>query len=306
MSPLPHSEAEDRKKEAKASGTLRYPCFGGALAEGDGVDVAPGRYRPVPAVWAGAFGGLAALPRAPGSPWPWPTSWELQQQVGAGLGSASGQAPAEDGPARVLTFSSLEPRKGGHLVGEWLAVQEQGSLCPLLCRSPDPPGQAASAGPPGSAGREPSSREGSGQCGAPRLEGRGAGLEGRGRRRAGLEEGGAGGAGSPGGRAPGCGCWRRADARPEAGRPWGGPLLPSPCPCPGEPGRGGGLCRAALFIHWFAQCHLSHTGGWPRFWELSLGGGGGAVAYPEPVRFGGVALQGARREPERGVSYPSR
>lgn len=122
--------------------------------------------KSVSTLQAMVFQGQAALPRTPGHPWPLdhPLGTPAVGGAGAGPGMWQGSHRGVAQP-RILTFSSLELRKGGHLVGERPGCAGTRQLCPSLtgsARARTLPSQAASAGhqqmlgtshPPGRAGQ---------------------------------------------------------------------------------------------------------------------------------------------------------
>lgn len=126
----PHSEAEDGGEEARPLGPW-LPSFGRRC----------GPFAPCPArhtqaetcLSAGVFPGWAALPRAPGTPWPREAlPGDPSSKWGQGWAQRLERPPRRRGPAPVQrVFSSCsEPRRGGRGQVNGQAVREQGSFCP--------------------------------------------------------------------------------------------------------------------------------------------------------------------------------
>lgn len=242
----------------------------------------------------------------PGHPLGAPAAGGDRAEPGVWKGSRGGAAQ----PRVLLVFSfSFELRKGGHMVGAGTR-RLLSSPRRLFCSAPGPdpsqPGpqeasshQAAGAGQPAAAGKRPSSWEDSGRDGLPRPV------------EAGL--------GAP---ALGCSCWRWASALTLGGP--GEELCLEETPGRVSPDGQGLWCRPRQgflqgqhhsFIRSFTRSFrgvLSVGGGLaqfpesrvPVFWKLSLGCGGGGVAYPEPGSGGRWGGEGGQVSPRRALNQP--
>lgn len=169
--------------------------------------------------------GRQLCPEPLATPGPWTTLWEPLQQAGPGDGKGSYGGTTQP---RVLTFSSLELRKGGggHLVGErpgcgCAGTRQLLSFPRWLCQSPDPPQPGCRRWATSRCWERAILLGGQQPVQAVQAKG-----------------GGSGGAGSPGGLTLGCCCRRQAGA-PSLGSPGGDPHS-------GEPGRGRAFCRGSI------------------------------------------------------------